>query len=253
MLNPALDFPRYWETFARTGRVQMRDILQPDIAQRLHQCLHDEVPWQVALRDSDGVSRLVPLGGSGEPSSPEYREIIGTASRNATAKYGFVYESYMMVKALQEGRDPGLLLHSVLSYFNSAPFLDFCRTVADNASIRRVSAQATRFRPGMFLKTHSDIDSTDGRAVAYVINLSKRWQPDWGGLLHFLDRDGQVVDTFQPVFNSLSLFRVPAPHFVSMVTPWSEEPRLSITGWWETLAGRDVVRSNPGVPITASG
>lgn len=240
MLNPQLDFPRYWEVFTRTGKVQMRDFLQPELALRLHGCLRNEVPWSVALRDDDGVSRTIQHDGLSDASSQEYREIVERASQVATGKYGFVYESYMMVKALKEGRDPGLMLHRVLEYFNSEPFLMFCRTVAANDMIKRVSAQATRFRAGMFLRVHNDLDSDDGRTVAYVINLSKRWQSDWGGQLHFVGDNGEIEDSYHPTFNSLSLFRVPTRHYVSMVTPWAEEPRLAITGWWETLAGRKI-------------
>ena len=49
----------------------------------------------------------------------------------------------------------------------------------------------------------------------------------------FLDPSGRrVVDTFTPLWNSLSLFRVPQPHVVSLVAPWAGSPRYSITGWF---------------------
>jgi Rps23 Pro-64 3,4-dihydroxylase Tpa1-like proline 4-hydroxylase len=40
-----------------------------------------------------------------------------------------------------------------------------------------------------------------------------------------------VTDTFMPRWNSLSLFRVPALHAVSLVAPWAGAERLAITGW----------------------
>ncbi|MDQ3495211.1 MAG: 2OG-Fe(II) oxygenase [Pseudomonadota bacterium] len=237
MLNPSLNFPHYWEIFARTGRVQMQNFLQPEVAEQLHDCLTSQIEWSVALRNSKGISGTLGDVRLPESDSPSYRELIAQASRDAKGRYGFIYESYMMVRAYREGRDPGNLLHRVLEYMNSAPFLDFCRAVSDDKSIRRVSAQATRFREGMFLRTHNDQDSTEGRVVAYVINLSRDWHADWGGLLQFLEKGGGVSETFLPRFNSLSLFRVPADHCVSIVSPWAERPRLAITGWWETLAG----------------
>ena len=42
----------------------------------------------------------------------------------------------------------------------------------------------------------------------------------------------RVVDTFTPLWNSLSLFRVPQPHVVSLVAPWAGSARYSITGWF---------------------
>lgn len=235
MLNPTLNFPEYWKTFAQTGRVQMQNFLAPDVAEALHDCLQHRIEWSVALRDDDGISRTLPGTQLAEPSTAGYRDVIAKANRNAMGHYGFMYESYMMVKAYREGRDPGIALHRVLEYMNSPPFLDFCRSVSGNRAIRRVSAQATRFRPGMFLRQHDDRDDAEGRIVAYVINLSKDWCADWGGLLQFIDQTGQVSETFLPRFNSFNLFRVPTGHCVSVVSPWAEQPRLAITGWWETL------------------
>lgn len=237
MLNPGLDFPLHWKHFSERGRVQIPDVLIPELAEQLHQCLTDEVGWALATRDEEGVSRCSRIEGMEDTSNDVYLQQVRDAAARSLGRYGFLYESYMMVRAYKEGRDPGLLLHRVLEYMNSEPYLQFCRTVADTAAIRRVSAQATRFRPGMFLKAHNDYDAEEGRVVAYVLNLSRDWQADWGGLLQFLDEDGVVVDTMLPRYNSLSLFRVPVQHCVSMVSPWALSPRLAITGWWETGGG----------------
>jgi Rps23 Pro-64 3,4-dihydroxylase Tpa1-like proline 4-hydroxylase len=67
-----------------------------------------------------------------------------------------------------------------------------------------------------------------------VINLSRNWQADWGGLLQFLDSDGEVVRTLMPRFNTISLFRVPADHLVSPVAPFATGARYAITGWFRT-------------------
>jgi Rps23 Pro-64 3,4-dihydroxylase Tpa1-like proline 4-hydroxylase len=67
---------------------------------------------------------------------------------------------------------------------------------------------------------------------AYVINLSRDWQADWGGLLQFIDESGAVSETFMPRWNTLSLFRVPQGHAVSLVAPWARAPRLALTGWF---------------------
>jgi Rps23 Pro-64 3,4-dihydroxylase Tpa1-like proline 4-hydroxylase len=41
-----------------------------------------------------------------------------------------------------------------------------------------------------------------------------------------------VTETFLPRWNSLSLFRVPQRHQVTLVSPWAAQPRHAITGWW---------------------
>ena len=136
-----------------------------------------------------------------------------------------------MVRACLEQRDDGLLLHKVLEFFNSPDYIAWMQALTGDARIRRVNAQATRYRPGQFLRYHTDADSTEGRLYAYVINLGREWEADWGGLLQFIDESGEISETYLPRWNSLSLFRVPAGHAVSMVMPWAGADRLAITGW----------------------
>jgi hypothetical protein len=106
----------------------------------------------------------------------------------------------MMVRAYNEGRDPGLLLHQVLEFLNSPEHLAFTRMLTGENRIRRVSAQATRYRAGHFLRRHNDSSESDQRLYAYVMNLSRDWQADWGGQLQFLDPEGRVLETFLPVW-----------------------------------------------------
>ena len=165
----------------------------------------------------------------------EVAELLAdTAASARDARDGgfrFAYDSYMMVTAYKEQRDPGLLLHRVLELFNSPDYLAFMRQLTGDARIRRINAQATRYRAGHFLRFHTDEEHDEGRLYAYVLNLTRDWQADWGGLLQFIGDDGGVQGTFPPRWNTLSLFAVPAGHAVSLVAPWAGGERLAITGW----------------------
>ncbi|MCF7222911.1 2OG-Fe(II) oxygenase [Marilutibacter chinensis] len=236
MINEALDIPRWRDALHREGRVQVADFLQADAAARLRQCLAEEVPWTLALRDA-AAARTIDAATYAAMDDGDRLHLYVEAAVSAhglqgDAAFRFAYDSYMMVPAYREGRDPGLLLHRVLELFNSPPYIAFARALSGDARIRRVNAQATRYRPGQFLRYHTDVDSSEGRLYAYVLNLSAHWQADWGGLLQFIDDGGRVTDTFLPRYNSLSLFAVPAGHAVSLVAPWAGEDRLAITGWW---------------------
>lgn len=223
MINNDLDFDRYRRGLAARGRVQIRDFLQADAAQRLHACLRDDVPWHVAER---GQPNRTPITDADDPA------LVQAYERAGEADFHFVYDRYLMVEALKEGRDSQLLLPSVVAFFNSPQFLEFIRWFGDDPSLNMVGAQATRYRPGQFLRLHNDQQAGEGRRYAYVLNLSRDWRADWGGLLHFADEAGNVVDTMLPRWNSLSLFKVPAYHYVDLIAPWAREPRLAITGWW---------------------
>lgn len=228
VIDPGIDL-EYWRAeLARRTRVQIPGWLAPQVAEDLHRCLAEDVPWGLAHRTADG-----PVSTRAEALDDAGRErLLADARALAAHDYAFAYDAYPMVSAYKEGRDPGLLLHRVLEGLNSPQYLGFARALTGEPRIRRASAQATRYRPGQFLKYHTDIDTREGRLYAYEVNLSRRWEADWGGLLQFIDESGAVVDTFVPRFNGLSLFRVPQGHAVSLVAPWAGEHRLAVTGWF---------------------
>ena len=213
------------------GRVQIPGFLQEPSALRLHQCLREEVPWETAQRSdavlADGQDRSPPPG-----SAADEMALAATCLR-AREGFEFYFDRYRMIDARRDGTDPQLVLHAVVDFLNSPQFLDCARQLTGDPAIRMVSAIGVRYRAGHFLGAHNDLANDENRAFAYVINLSRQWSPDWGGLLHFLDPEQRrVVDTFTPLWNSLSLFRVPQPHVVSLVAPWAGSARYSITGWF---------------------
>ena len=213
------------------GRVQIPGFLQEPSALRLHQCLREEVPWEAAQRSdavlADGQDRSPP------PGSAEDEAALAATCLRAREGFEFYFDRYRMIDARRDGTDPQLVLHAVVDFLNSPQFLEFARQLTGDPAIRMVSAIGVRYRAGHFLRAHNDLANDEDRAFAYVINLSRQWSPDWGGLLHFLDPEQRrVVDTFTPLWNSLSLFRVPQPHVVSLVAPWAGSARYSITGWF---------------------
>jgi len=231
LINEQIDVAGTLQALNRWGRVQIRDFLQPEAASSIHECLARQVPWTLAICDEEGM-RTIPNDEISALSAEERRQFYERIARSGSGgEYRFAYDSYMMPRAYLEGRDRHLILHSVLEFLNSARFISFMRDLGGDARLQRIDAQATRYQPGHFLRTHNDEHSGEQRLFAYVLNLTRRWVPDWGGLLHFLDEDGQVVDVFMPHWNSLTLFRVPQRHHVSVVAPWAEEDRFAITGW----------------------
>jgi len=81
-----------------------------------------------------------------------------------------------------------------------------------------------------------------GRSVAFIWYLTKRWDPRWGGGLFWCPSGTTVM----PQFNSLVLFVVSqeSAHFVTTVSPYARERRLSLNGWW-TSSTADLKRFEP--------
>ncbi|HET6564114.1 MAG TPA: 2OG-Fe(II) oxygenase family protein [Xanthomonadales bacterium] len=233
MLNPQLDLARLAGEFAAEGVLQIHQALRSEVAELLYDCVSTQVPWSLAYRDQSGPRKLwseelAALDTNGREALDEM--IYGIARQ----QFQFRYDSFMMVTAYKEKRNPELVLHRVIEQINSPEWIEAFRRITGFSQIRRADAQATRYVAGHFLRRHNDLNEDDGRLCAYVINLSREWQADWGGLLQILDANGQVTRTLMPSFNSISLFRVPTEHCVSPVAPFANGARYAITGWFRT-------------------
>jgi len=224
-LSSSIDPAALKHEFAHHGRIRVPGFLAHETALQLHRCLRDEVPWKLVY---DDAGRAVVANAATLP--PEQNERVIAQARE---RFQYLYCSYPMVTAYLRGEDPGLLLHRFLEWLNAAPTLELIRGITGVATLRKADAQATWYRPGHFLTLHDDGGMPrEKRRIAYVLNLTQRWQADWGGLLHFVNEQGDVIDTWRPGFNTLALFRVPIRHTVSCVAPFAAGQRFAIAGWF---------------------
>lgn len=91
---------------------------------------------------------------------------------------------------------------------------------------------AYSYKPGDFLSLHTD--DVKGKRLSFVFYLSPGWERRFGGLLHLIDRDGDVTEV-DPDYNSLVVFDVAArtKHFINPVHQCAgERARLTISGWF---------------------
>lgn len=218
--------------FKARGRIRIREFLAAQAAERLHQCLLNEVPWKLAY-DANGHPTVLDGGASEMTDIAHQQELTRAVLAQARKTFQYLYYSYPMVTAYLQGADPGLLLHRVLEWLNTPETLHCIRQITGITTLRKGDAQATLYRAGSFLTLHDDSGvNSERRRVAYVLNLTKHWRADWGGLLHFVDENDEVVESWLPGFNVLALFKVPVRHTVSYVAPFATQPRLAITGWF---------------------
>lgn len=123
-------------------------------------------------------------------------------------------------------------LDSLFAWLNSDLLLDTVRAITGIASLTATSGQITCFAPGDFLTRHRDDVTSEGRRVAFVLNLTEQWHPDWGGLLQFFHDNGDTRESWSPQFNSLCLFDVKHVHSVTTIAPFAPRVRIAISGWF---------------------
>jgi Rps23 Pro-64 3,4-dihydroxylase Tpa1-like proline 4-hydroxylase len=86
------------------------------------------------------------------------------------------------------------------------------------------------YSSGDFLNLHSDKQ----RGIAFILNLTQGWKPEYGGLLNVI-KDENNIQTIFPKFNSLVLLNLGeagTPHFVSEVSKYAPFSRIAISGWY---------------------
>lgn len=224
------DAAAYATVYQQRRRIHIPDLLEPDQAGSLHDILM-ESSWNRVINSGRKVFDITPeqQASLSEEQSEGLRSRVLAAARE---HYQFSYENHRLSERGEAYHDPTHPLSSVVTFLNSALLLRFVRRMTGVHDISYADAQATRFGPGDFLHIHDDVDVIKKRRLAYVLNLTRRWSPEWGGILNFVDDDGHVSEGYTPCFNALNVFDVGVKHFVSIVAPFAGEPRISVTGWF---------------------
>ncbi|HBK91349.1 MAG TPA: hypothetical protein DDZ68_06735 [Parvularcula sp.] len=221
-------------------RVQIPDFLQIDDARRLTAALNRLARWNV-VTTSRGRHLDLDAKGVASFAEADRRKFDVAVQAPATRGFQYLFENYPIYDAYHAGTIPDPEIAAFFEFLNSERMLNFVRTVTAVPEIGFADAQATRFRAGHFLTTHSDGVEGKGRVAAYVLNLTEDWRADWGGILNFTNARGDVERGLTPSFNALNMFAVPQDHHVSYVAPYAGAARLSITGWFRI--GTDPMRA----------
>ena len=230
-LSDVLDVEALAREYAKRKRGQVKGFLKPRSAERLYQFLREETPWGLVYNNKTDVIELpnekVRRMGPDQMQSL-YRDVYARASKN----YQYLYYYYPILTSYLSEKNRDFFLHRVLEFVSSGPVLEFVRKLTGIDDIIKADGQATLFQQNNFLHLHHDEDTEEGWRCAYVINLTKKWSPNWGGYLQFFDKNEDIEDAFIPIYNTLNIFTVPQAHSVSYVPLFADGARLSITGWF---------------------
>ena len=223
-LNSRLTAESYVEEFRIKGRVQIRDLLTDSSARTLLHKLQNETPWTVTFNEGEKQCEV-------ERYDANLRvHLTYAAWERARTNFQYIYERYALSWNRQPNPELDRYYSSVVEFLNATEFLNLMREVTGIPEIAWTDGQATLYRPGDFLTVHDDGPNVAKRLIAYVLNMTPVWRSDLGGVLQFIDDSGNIAEGYVPAFNVLNIFRVPAQHAVSEVTPFGGL-RYAITGW----------------------
>ena len=227
-LSPALDVAALRAAFAVRRRLHVPAVLHPDSAAALVSAMEAFDGWKVSVSAGGEVFEL-PLSGrvAAEPGKQGW--IDGARVDGAEPRMQYIFDTRRLDMEPEDA--PRDAVSDVLDFLNGPDFLRFVRGVTGDDRIDFADAQATRYRPGHVLTGHDDAAEGKNRLYAYVLNLTRDWRADWGGVLAFEGERGHIEEGFAPAFNALNLFAVPMHHAVTQVASFAPRDRLSITGW----------------------
>jgi Rps23 Pro-64 3,4-dihydroxylase Tpa1-like proline 4-hydroxylase len=226
-LNPMHTLSDYSEQYAVDKRLRVFDIFTPKSAADIATHIHQDLSYKNAYIE-DGEFKLISNEQLKASGAQKQEALTQKIYKQASKGVGFFYSK----SEIRQNPADFSLSQEVWQWLNSEAVLTGVRAMTGHHDITGANAQATRYYPGHFLTRHNDINPHENRKVAYVLNFTPKWHPDWGGLLHFYHDNGNPKDTWVPIFNSLVIFDVTHPHAVSYIAPFARSPRLAITGWF---------------------
>ena len=228
-LNPALDLNALRAEFAKDGRIRVKNVLAPGIAEGVAAEMMD-LPYQLFCATGQGVAVLDPAEVTRWDRTQQaafQREMLEAASRAE----GFAYFGYRMTESWQAGA-PDTALGRFHTALKSDEVMTAIRTITNASTFDNLFAQATDYRPGHYLTRHLDDPKGEHRKFAFVWGFTKPWAPDWGGLLQYFDNQNLPTFSYSPGFNTLDLFDVRHVHSVTLIAPFARNPRHAVSGWF---------------------
>ena len=229
-LNPSLKTKHIAAELAARNRVQIRDFLHPPSAEALLGHLLESADWRHVLNGADNVYEI-PCGELASMDEAQRAVLDRKTDERAASEFQFRFDTIRVPDGEHDRIAANTPLAEFALFLSSPPVVRWFRSITGCDEIDFADAQATRYRNGAYLTRHDDAVEEKRRHFAYVLNLTRDWREEWGGLLHFPQDGALTTEALIPIFNVLNLFQVGQPHCVSQVASYAPRPRISVTGW----------------------
>jgi len=217
------DIAGFTSTFASHGALTITNLLPEELAASAEQEL-ESLNWVLQVKDYSQTSRLeIPVADI--PNRDNLVSVLYDRKHDIDLDNLFYIR---LAVAQEELVSPGL--QQMVGFLNSPNFVQTCAQIVQMPDLTHTWLEATCYDKACFLANHRDDHHPDNR-VALVLNLTRTWKLDWGGLLLLENQPDAPPLIVPPHWNSLSLFRIPVNHTVTPVSQAASERRYSITGW----------------------
>lgn len=229
-LAPRTDIAALSEVFDRAGVVAITDILAPETAAALYEHLRARTDWSQSIASGDSLVEL-DRPTRAAFTAEQRAQLDEAVYAGARQHFQFRYETVRVPDEDAARAASSDLLAGFARWWSGGEVRDLLRQITGSPDIAFADVQGTAYSPGDFLTAHTDDVDGKGRIAAYVLNLTPKWDIEWGGLLAIHDEVRRTAHAIVPTFNRLNLFKVPRLHSVTEVTRIAPYRRYSVTGW----------------------
>ena len=240
ILNKNLDLQSLKEEYDKNKFIIIRDFLEEEWAEKLRTYYENMPPewWSwMFLPDPDLGIENWKTSVYKDDGSPALAQII---ERKREFLFNIFKEnrgfSYIYRRVFYGSHYPPCLCEECQfrkGFLETTPMINFLEHITGCSNLTPGELFTSRYAKGDYNGPHNDVNK--GRATI-VLNLSKDWLPQDGGIFFGMEEDYVTVKHVEvPTFNSLVIFDVSSggmPHLVNHVTVDNKE-RLAITGWYE--------------------
>jgi hypothetical protein len=231
-INPDINPEELHAQFVNQGSVVIRNFLNYDYANQLSSFFTDEMSqnWWYSV-SSPGTNGSVDF----IRDFPENQERILIERNHSDSIFntgGFSYHFYRTAGDHVQGC--WCKECDFRNWLKSEEVLSFLSSVSGQEISNYNTLFASKYSEGCFLSPHHD--ESLGK-MGFVLQLTKRWMPHWGGVLHFTnDQVTEIEYSESPTFNTLTLFHIPDGkgkfHYVSHVNRGVTSVRIAYSGWY---------------------
>lgn len=213
------------QIFLDKSRLKINSFLTSEFLQILSKQIISEKNWKLATGiDANKYEKDV---------IPQNEKANALQIKNVANAFGQDRFSYIFYRGFP-GKNMSIAEFTIRKVMGSPEFIELLNSITGLELTGLTTLFLSKYKSGNFLSPHSD--KGNGR-LAFVLNLSMGWKPQYGGNLHFMnDMRTEIIETVCPEYNSFFIFHVPSekgiPHFVGHVAPSVKLTRYAITGWF---------------------
>lgn len=220
-----IDINQFKYEFQNKNIIRINNFLKDDFAEVLFKDIIYEKNWTLAT----GIDQM-----KYEKSNDKKLENINKLQiKNVNNAFGNDRFTYIFYRSMN-GIKMSYFEFTLRNILNSKSFIDLLNEITGLELSTLTTLFLSKYSSGNFLSPHSD---KGNGSLAFVINLTKYWKPQYGGILHFMDEyRKEIINSYVPTFNTFLIFYIPKengiPHFISHVSPNVKVSRYAITGWF---------------------